>query len=175
MKEARQDLWNCTSPIGLPDLIRVPGEFCTGVVKCRIEYGPEILAITYMFYKKKPVRSFRLIECDTAKYPYKYCDRGQFEVLLDGKQNCDEIIIVRNGQITDTSYTNLIFWDGCSWYTPAKPLLAGTCRARLLEEKLVMPIDIRPADLDGFRGVKLINAMRVPEEEEMIPVKAIYR
>lgn len=69
--------------------------------------------------------------------------------------------------------SNLIFFDGRDWVTPANPLLKGTCRNRLLAEGSITGREIAPGDLVNYLGCKLINAMREPEEEELIPVSEI--
>jgi 4-amino-4-deoxychorismate lyase len=51
---------------------------------------------------------------------------------ISNAEGCDDIIIVRNGFVTDASYANLIFRKGDEWFTPATFLLAGTMRAFLL-------------------------------------------
>ena len=93
--------------------------------------------------------------------------------LLSEKEDCDEIIIVKDGLITETSISNLVFFDGNQWYTPDNPLLKGTCRQRLLEEKKIRETEIRVEALYKFKGFELINTMRDPEEEEMIPIENI--
>jgi hypothetical protein len=52
-------------------------------------------------------------------------------------------------------------------------LLNGTCRQRLVSAGLVAECDISVADLPGFTGCKLINAMRDPDREEMILVSQL--
>ena len=86
------------------------------------------------------------------------------------KEKCDDILIVMNGLITDTSLSNLVFYNGATWVTPKKPLLKGTCRERLLEEGQITECDIHVNEINRFIGCKLINAMRLPEEEEMIMI-----
>jgi 4-amino-4-deoxychorismate lyase len=81
--------------------------------------------------------------------------------------------MVQNGLITDTSISNLIFFDGKEWFTPANPILQGTCRDRLMAEGRLIAKEIRIDDLDLFIGCKLINAMRDPEEEWLIAMSEI--
>ena len=168
MNRARHELWNFRKLVNLRELIRVPAEFRTGLVRCNVYYGPEIESVTFKFYDKKPIRSLRLVKSDTIDYPVKYFDRSLLESLFAMRGNCDDIIIIKNGLVTDTSMSNLIFFEGINWMTPAKPLLEGTCRERLLSEGRIAEASIRPEDLYHYTGVKLINAMRDPDEEEMI-------
>jgi len=116
-----------------------------------------------------------LISCDTLDYQYKYFNRSHFEKLIEQKEECDDIIIIKNGFLTDSSMANLIFFDGKNWFTPKIPLLQGTCRERLLDEGFIFKRKIQSEDLKYFHGVKLINAMRYPEESEIIPVSQIQK
>jgi 4-amino-4-deoxychorismate lyase len=138
-----------------------------------VVYGKEIIEISYKRYDKRPIRSLRLVSNDSLDYHVKYFDRAGLEALFAMRGDCDEIIIVKDGLITDTSISNLIFYNGVKWYTPAYPLLKGTCRDRLIFEGKIIPVDIRPEDLQKYQGCKLINAMREMEEEEMIPIGRI--
>jgi 4-amino-4-deoxychorismate lyase len=173
MNRAREECFPGCPVIQLQGRIRIPGEFVAGNVSCNVFYGREIEKISFRFYEKRPVRSLKLVGYDTVDYHVKYSDRSLLETLFAKRGDCDDIIIVKNGMITDTSMSNLIFFDGKNWFTPAQPLLKGTCRDRLLAEGTIREREIRPEDLGDFLAAKLINAMREPEEEEMIPVEKI--
>ena len=92
--------------------------------------------------------------------------------LFAKKGSCDDVIIVRNGLITDSSYANLIFFDGREWITPKVPLLEGTCRARLLASGKIKTGNIGIKELSAFKGFKLINAMR-GMNQKLIPIEGI--
>jgi 4-amino-4-deoxychorismate lyase len=79
--------------------------------------------------------------------------------LFTQRQNHDDILIVKNGLITDTSYSNVAFFDGQLWFTPHQPLLPGTARARLLHEGCLQEAKITLTDLHRFEKCSLINAM----------------
>jgi len=174
MDRACREVWGTGFPAGPVNAIKVPDEFSTGVARCRIIYGPDIRDVGFSSYARKAVRSFRLVEGGHIDYHLKYADRSALDALYALRKGCDEIIIVRHGLITDTSLSNLVFFDGRRWFTPATPLLNGTCRERLLAEGWMEEADIRPEDLEHYLGCKLINAMRDPGEEEMIPVSDIF-
>jgi 4-amino-4-deoxychorismate lyase len=70
-----------------------------------------------------------------------------------------DVLIVKNGLITDTSFANIAFSDGNKWYTPDTPLLKGTQRAYYLAQGILTERRISPADLRGFTKARLINAM----------------
>jgi 4-amino-4-deoxychorismate lyase len=159
--------------IDLEQEIRVPDEFGRGTVRCNVVYDQAIRDISFRKYERKPVRSLRMVYTDSLDYHLKFSDRAELDALFEKRGDCDDIIIVRGGLITDSGIANLVFFDGRQWFTPLHPLLEGTCRARLLHEGKLIACDIRPADLKNYLGCKLINAMRAPEEQEIIPVDRV--
>ncbi|MCX6304341.1 MAG: aminotransferase class IV family protein [Bacteroidetes bacterium] len=173
MRHAGNELWGGGIPFSLGACIKVPPGFSTGVVRCNVLYGPEIVKVSFSTYTKRSIRSLKLVECPEIDYHLKYANRSALESLFTLRGSADDIVLARNGLITDTSIANLIFFDGKEWSTPAHPLLKGTCRNRLLSEGRLVERDIRTEDLVNYTGCKLINAMRLPEEEDFIPVSKI--
>ena len=84
--------------------------------------------------------------------------------LLAQKGDCDEILIIKNGYVTDCSIGNLIFRQGTQWFTPDTPLLEGTQRAKLLTQGRIKVRSILATDLHLFEEVRLINALNGLEE-----------
>ena len=105
------------------------------------------------------IRSLRLVFSDTVDYRFKSTDRLVLSGLLAQRDGCDEVLIVRRGLLTDTSFTNIALFDGEAWYTPAEPLLRGTMRASLLAEGKLRERDIRPQDLVVYQKIMLLNAL----------------
>lgn len=142
----------------LQDLI-TPDENMT-LVKARVVYGADgVELIEYAPYSMRPIRSLQVVCDDTISYNYKSCDRSQLNALAAKKGDCDEIIIVKNNLVTDTSFTNLAISDGNCWLTPRQPLLLGTKRASLLNQGLIKEADITVDDLKRAERVRLFNAM----------------
>ncbi len=129
-----------------------------GLYRCRIIYGREIRSVEYLPYTPKPIRTIRIVPAQ-LEYPYKYLDRGRFNTLLKENSDVDEILIEKEGLLTDTTISNIAFYDGRTWFTPRKSLLEGTMRARLIEEGLLRTRDIAKEDLHHYTQVALINAM----------------
>lgn len=149
---------NLTVP-NLADILK-PRPQVSGVFKCRVVYGIHgIDTVERQPYTIKQVRSLRLIFNDTVNYTYKSTDRTPLTRLAAQRGSCDDIIIVRNGLLTDTSYTNIALSDGKRWFTPRTPLLRGTMRQRLITAGLLTECDIHPDDLPHFKTLSLINAM----------------
>ncbi len=127
-----------------------------GLYRCRIVYEKEIDKIEYLKYTPKKIDSFKLV-FSTLSYDMKYEDRGDLNTLMS--KEADEIIIVKNDLVTDTSISNLCFFNGKEWLTPKSPLLEGTTRARLLKEKKIKPADIHYKEIKNFEKIAMINAM----------------
>ena len=134
--------------------------------KCHIEYNNTILSISYQPYYPRQVHSLQLTECNTINYSYKYKDRSLLQLLYNQRRSGDDILIVKNGFITDTSIANIAVYDGIQWYTPAHPLLRGTQRAILLQRGIVKEKDITPQELFNFQKLCTINSMLDFEEME---------
>ena len=118
------------------------------------------------------IQSLKLVHTNHLDYTFKYSKRESLEALFDQREDCDDVLIVRNGLITDSSYANLVFFDGKCWWTPDLPLLEGTCRARLLAQEIIWKATIGVDDLKKFQGLKLINALR-DMNQPMIPINQI--
>jgi 4-amino-4-deoxychorismate lyase len=82
--------------------------------------------------RKGVIESLKLVEDNTISYRHKYSDRSHLLELMNMRGDCDDILIVKDGYITDTSFSNIVFFDGDKWVTPARPLLRGTMRESLL-------------------------------------------
>ena len=136
-------------------------------------YGEKgIEDVSYSPYTMRHVHSLALIQADHIDYTYKSTGREPLNRLFALRGACDDILIVKQGLLTDTSIANIALSDGTHWYTPAHPLLKGTKRAALLEEGILQEKDIRPEDLPSFSTVRLFNAM-IDWGELELPVRNI--
>lgn len=144
-----------------------------GLVKCRIIYSDQIEKIEFTPYQIPNIHSLKIIVDNQIDYQYKYYDRSRLEQLLSTKGKYDDILIVKNGLITDTFYTNVLFYDGNVWVTPSQPLLKGTQRESLLQKEIIKTAEIRVADLEKFQKARLINAMIRFEDKLDIEIENI--
>ena len=131
----------------------------TGVYKLRLIYSTELLSYEVSPYEVGTVRSLRVVAGDGLRYGRKYADRDGIARLYAQRAECDDVLIVQHGYLTDTSYANVALYDGSRWYTPAWPLLRGTRREFLLEKGVLRPSVIRLRDLQQFECLRLVNAM----------------
>ena len=144
----------------LAEHIRVPLELATeSLIRCRIDYNAKQIQCRYFPYQRKHYRTFKPVACDHIDYGLKYADRTLLNELLAQKGNCDEIMIIKNGYVTDCTIGNLIFRQGTQWFTPDTPLLEGTQRAALLAQDRIKVRSILATDLSLFEEIRLINAL----------------
>jgi len=158
----------------LSDVLQVPRGLELGIFKCRVVYEKEILRIEYEPYQIHRVRSLKLVYPDDIEYGFKYEDRSKLEKLFQLRNDCDDILIIKNNCITDSYYANVVLWDGVSWNTPDTPLLPGTRRASLLNKGLINESRITRGDLAGYQKLRLINAMIDLEDAVEIPINSIH-
>lgn len=159
LNHTRRELWNIATPLDLRESLKIPDFVGEEKHKCRVTYGPEILNIEWERYLPRPIKSLQLVQGDMIEYTYKYKNRDLLNRLYVRRGDCDDVLIVKNGLIADTSYANVALFDGTSWYTPEVPLLPGTQRAFLLDEGVLIPREIKVGDLARYSSVKLFNAM----------------
>jgi len=121
-------------------------------------YGAEVVSTEFLPYLPHPVKTLRLVEDDIIEYSHKYLDRSKLNKLID-INTADDILLVKNGYITDASFANVVFTDGKGWITPDTPLLPGTMREKLLSEGIITAERIPVGRLREFSRFRLINAM----------------
>ena len=129
-----------------------------GKYKFRVVYDHETFVIEHSVYRPKEIKCVKMMEANALDYSYKYADRNQLN-QLHAQSGADEIIIVKDGLITDASYANIACFDGLKWWTPQQPLLKGIRRQDLLNRGVLFERRIAPDDLSTFSKVCLINAM----------------
>lgn len=159
--------------IDLSASIIVPPEAGTGFFRCRVDYDTVVRNISFRKYEPLPINTLKLVEDNSIIYNHKFADRSQLDQLHAQRGDCDDVLIVRDGCISDTSYANIIFRIGTRWETPDTPLLNGTCRSRLLAGGFITEARITPADLKKYSEFQLINALRGMNTDIALPVNRI--
>ena len=167
MNNTRSAFWKEVTPIDLLQILNPPA--LPGIHKCRILYRKEIEEITYAPYQMRKIATLRLIHADNIDYTYKSANREELNTLFAKREGADDVLIVRNGLLTDTSIANVALYDGTHWCTPAHPLLRGTKRAELLFKQLLIEKDIHISQLREYSQIMLFNAM-IDWESIVIPI-----
>lgn len=157
--------FNKNSNILLENYIDLSKISSNDTYKCRILYGKfGIVDISFELYKPKLIHNLKIVNSDLINYEFKYEDRDNLTNLYNKKENCDDVLIVKNGYITDTSYANVVFFKNGDWFTPDTYLLNGTKRQFLLREKKISEMPIHISDIYKYEFISIINAMLSPGE-----------
>ena len=180
MNHSRKELLNCSDEIDLerelePHAYEAGLLKNDGVFKCRIIYAEEMETIDFTPYRVPAIESLKLVADDQITYDHKYLDRSHLDRLFRQKGSCDDIIIVRDGFVTDTWFANLLFFDGMNWFTPENPLLQGTQRAHLLQSGRVKRSPITESEVRDFQKARLVNAMIRFEDQVDINIENILK
>jgi len=153
--QSRKSLYGTSNTLELKKHIIAPPR---GLYRCRILYATKIHTIEYIPYIPKEITTLKILTSD-VEYGYKYANRNSLETLLHNHQQYDEILIEKEGYLTDTSMANIAFYDGKQWITPQNPLLKGTMRQKLIDEGFLQIKQIKVDDISNFTQVALMNAM----------------
>ncbi len=130
-----------------------------GLYKCRLVYNSDLQSLAIAPYVRREIRSLKLVETKQESLPYKQEDRTEFNAAFAQRGGCDDVLLVKDGLLTDTSYCNIALYDGENWYTPRTPLLYGVNRMQLLSEDKLLEKDIKASELMNFQHISLFNAM----------------
>lgn len=159
LNQSRRVLYDSHDEWDLGQLITLPQNIETGLFKCRVVYGKILEKIEFEPYTIRPIKVLKLVTANDLDYAFKYQDRAHLLQLFAQRGQADDVLIIKNGLLTDTSYANVAFWDGARWLTPALPLLAGTKRAQLLQNGELLEQKIRVQELANFSCTRIFNAM----------------
>lgn len=157
LNRTRASFWKVTEWLDLSDYIRPPSG--KGIIKCRVVYEDTIRNISYDPYLMREVKTLRIVVSDTIDYAHKSSRREVLNDLFACRGEADEVLIVKNSLLTDTSIANIALYDGHSWHTPAHPLLRGTRRAELLDRGVIIEENIHLSRLYDYSAIALFNAM----------------
>ncbi len=174
MNRTRAEVWGEEQAIRLTDFLSIPEQLGTDTHKCRVIYGSQIIGVEWEKYQLRPVQTLRLIEDDSIDYSYKYQNREILRSLFEKRESCDDVLILKNGCITDTSYANVAFFDGSIWQTPGTSLLPGTRRAALLDKGIIQLAGISVSDLSRYSHVRLLNAMMDWDESPLLTIQDLH-
>jgi len=172
LNRSRRELFGDVPAIDLERVLRIPPGLGTGRFKCRVICNTSIRSVEFEPYELKPVTCLKIVDGRGIAYGNKYADRNSLNRLHALREDCDDVLIVRDGKITDTTYANVAFFTGIRWYTPNTYLLPGTKRRQLIDSGELQTKEIAVSDLSSYVSVALINAM-IDLGEVTLPVSSI--
>ncbi|MEG0927799.1 MULTISPECIES: aminotransferase class IV [Chryseobacterium] len=144
-----------------------------GLFKLRVSYDLDKRIRTQMIpYAIPEIHDFQLVENNSFDYSFKFEDRKELD-KMKMKSKAEEIIIVKNNHITDTSFSNLLFLKGKEWFTPTTYLLNGVQRQHLLKQKKIKEAEITLQNIKQFSHFQLINALNDFDDMFIYPIDRI--
>lgn len=144
-----------------------------GLYKLKITYDLDKRFRTMMIpYAIPEIHDFQLVENNSYDYSFKFDDRKELE-KMKMMAKAEEIIIVKNNHITDTSFSNLLFLKGKEWFTPSTYLLNGVQRQNLLKKKKIKEMEITLQNIKEFSHFQLINALNDFDDTFIYPIHKI--
>jgi len=143
--------------------------------KLRIGYKQHGTRFSFSEYDNSIPSSLKPVSDDAISYNVKRNNRKKLNNLYKQKGDFDDVLIIKNGLVTDTSYANILLKDSKQIVTPSTPLLEGTCRARLLDENKITEKRILEADIQNFKSFQLINALNDFDETRWVPITNISK
>ena len=151
----------------LPNLPR------TGLHKLRFLYNDQNFSYEIASYQTQTITSLKLLEIGDYRYDSKFTNRSFLNEAFAFRGSCDDVLMTRKGYITDTTYCNIILFDGVQWVTPAQPLFEGVQRQFLLDQKTIAPQQIHTSELYNFKSFMLVNAMNPMISNHCLSVDSI--
>ena len=130
-----------------------------GLYRCRLVYNLDNINVTYHPYKKREIKTLKLVYDNSISYSKKSTDRKDIDRLFKLRDICDDILIVKNSFLTDTSIANIALFKDGIWYTPKSPLLKGITRERFIDNGFLKELDIKVSEIKTFSKIALLNAM----------------
>lgn len=143
-----------------------------GLYKCRIVFDMKVHKIEFQPYAIRKIKSLKMVDGNSIDYRFKFENREAIDNLFSQRQLCDDVLIIKDGLVTDSSYANIVFKLTDKWVTPNTPLLKGTMRQRLLDKGVISEVTILRKDIHAFTSFKLINSM-IGFDMPEVPVKNI--
>ncbi|MCX7881735.1 MAG: aminotransferase class IV [Brevinematales bacterium] len=138
--------------------ILVPVPRVEGRTKCRLVYDGEAYQIFYEPYRMREIERVIIVEKE-INYPYKFLERKELEEYTQKVGPKDMVVFSREGMITDSVFSNVVFFDGKEWVTPSTYLLNGVKRQYYLDQGMIREEKIHVRDLVRFSYVGFMNAM----------------
>ena len=145
----------------------------TGLHKLRFLYNKRAFSFEIAPYEARKIQSLKCVEINTYNYDLKFTDRSGIDQAFALRGGCDDVLMTKNGFLTDTSYCNILLFDGTNLITPEKPLFKGVQREYLLDEKIINVGEIHERDLNNYESFMLVNAMLVFKEKVLFHASLI--
>ncbi|MCP9747789.1 aminotransferase class IV [Lacihabitans sp. CS3-21] len=160
LNRTRNAFFENIKDIDLEKELMIPCEKKNGLYKVKVVYAKYLESVTIDSYTIKDHHKIKLLEKPNIKYDFKFLDRKILDEDFNQNADFDDVIFLKNGILTDATYSNLVFFDGNTWFTPENYLLNGIRRKALLDSGIITEKKILKDDIQCFQKIAFINAMR---------------
>lgn len=138
-------------------------------LRLRIIYSENYVKYDLTVYKRRIIKSLKIVENNNIEYNYKFENRAELNCLVKNNGEHDDILIVKNGFVTDTSFSNIVLVDNNNkLITPSTYLLNGIMRQKLINEKIIFEEKVTINDLGKYKGIFLINSMNNIQDNKLL-------
>jgi len=151
--KTRRELYGDTSVLPLGAQLHLP---TTGTHRVRITYTHHILKSEVFPCVARLFETFSVVEAD-IDYGYKYANREALNALIP--KGVDDVIFTCKKELQDTTIANIALLIDGQWFTPHKPLLEGTTRARLLASGMLKTAILTTQSLQKAQKFAIMNAL----------------
>lgn len=118
----------------------------------------DLIDCSLFSYKTRKFRNFKILKSD-VNYERKFLDRSALDEIFAQRDANDDILIEKNGILTDTTIANIAILQNDIRITPRNPLLKGTIRQRLLNNSFLIERNFGIKELLNTQSFAILNAM----------------
>jgi len=162
MDRSYMHFYKKANPFNLKSLFDKKLVLSSCVYKWKIEYNEQNIHSTLTEYIPRHINTVKFIKINADfDYSYKFVNRTYFDLLKTENHEFDELIFVKNGFLTDATYANVVLEhiNTGELHTPIIPLLNGTKRQSLINDKKVILKSINVENIFEYKRILFINAM----------------
>lgn len=118
----------------------------------------DLIDCSLFSYKTRKFRNFKILKSD-VNYERKFLDRSALDEIFAQRDANDDVLIEKNGILTDTTIANIAILQNDIRITPKNPLLKGTTRQRLLNNSFLIERNFGIKELLNAQSFAILNAM----------------
>lgn len=118
----------------------------------------DLINCSLFSYKARKFRNFKILKSD-VNYERKFLDRSALDEIFAQKGANDDVLIEKNGILTDMTIANIAILQNDIRITPKNPLLKGTTRKRLLNNGFLIELNFGIKELLSAQSFAILNAM----------------
>lgn len=118
----------------------------------------DLIDCSLFSYKTRKFRNFKILKSD-VNYERKFLDRNALDEIFAQRGANDDVLIGKNGILTDTTIANIAILQNDIWITPKNHLLKGTIRQRLLNNSFLIERNFGIKELLSAQSFAILNAM----------------